>query len=166
MHAEAYAFVMQVAQKIGEPREGLELGSYNVNGSAREELTSVTSWYGIDRRPGPNVDEVADAETWKPKKRYDLVLCTEVLEHATHPDEIVKTAFHSLRRGGFFIMTCAAPGRTPHSDDGVHDPALISHYENVSSGEMYDWLEKAGFEVVAIEVNHRACDLYSLARRP
>jgi SAM-dependent methyltransferase len=164
MHSEAYTFVGYAAEEVGSPKAGLELGAYNVNGSARELFPSVTRWYGIDLRPGENVDEVANAETWMSKKRYDLVLCTEVLEHAQDPEAIVETAYRHLRKGGFFVMTCAAPGRAPHTNDGAHGD-VREHYENVSQNDMYDWLEKAGFDVLRLWVNTRARDLYALARR-
>ena len=163
MHAEAFAFVERVSWDM-DPKSALELGAYDVNGNCRILFPSVTAWWGVDRRPGPNVDEVADAETWRTKKKFDLVLCTEVLEHATHPEAIVDTAYRALREGGHFVMTCATAGRAPHSDDGVRGVEM-QHYQNVSQTEMFDWLDNAGFEVKRLEVNHRACDLYALAVR-
>lgn len=165
MHPEAYAFVAESASKVGSPRSALELGAFNVNGSARALFPSVTRWYGIDLRAGENVDEVANAETWKTKQRFDLVLCTEVLEHAKYPKAIVQTAANALRKGGYFVMTCAAPGRIPHSNDGAHG-GDVGHYANVSETEMYYWLEEAGFEILRLWVNRQAHDLYALALRP
>ena len=165
MHAEAYAFVRSIVELTHRPRAAVEFGAYDVNGNCRSLFPSVTRWHGIDVRPGPNVDEVANAETWRTKARYDLVLCTEVLEHARHPDLIVGSAFRALRKKGKFVMTCAGNGREPHTDDGVHG-VPIPHYRNIPESEMDEWLRDAGFRVKRLEVNRSACDLYVLALRP
>jgi len=164
MHPEAHAFVQSVVERTHHPRKALELGAYNVNGHCRGLFPSVTEWYGIDLRPGPNVDETANAETWKPQKRYDLVLCTEVLEHARHPEAIVETAHKALRKKGFFIMTCATTGRAPHSNDGAHS-GFKDYYRNITLTEMDDWLRHSGFRILRLEQNRQACDLYALAKR-
>jgi SAM-dependent methyltransferase len=36
---------------------------------------------------------------------YDLVLCTQVLEHCNHPDRIVNECHRVLKKGGTFIVT-------------------------------------------------------------
>lgn len=165
MHPEARAFVQSIVELTHHPKSAVEFGAYDVNGNCRGLFPSVVRWHGVDVRPGPNVDEVANCETWRTETRYDLVLCTEVLEHARHPDLIVGSAFRALRKKGKFVMTCAGNGREPHTDDGVHG-VPIPHYRNIPESEMDEWLRDAGFRIKRLEVNRKACDLYVLAIRP
>ena len=48
----------------GDPRAGLDIGGRDVNGTARDWFAN-TYWRGLDIRPGPGVDIVADATTWQ-----------------------------------------------------------------------------------------------------
>jgi hypothetical protein len=63
----------------------------------------------LDVLPGAGVDIVADAGDWDPGLQFDVVLCTEVLEHAPNAEQVVANAYRLLAPGGVFIMTCAAP---------------------------------------------------------
>jgi hypothetical protein len=76
MHPDAYRFI---AETIGTPTRVLELGSLDINGSPRA-LVLRGDWYGIDMQDGPAVNEVADASIWRSSRRFDLVVCAEVLE--------------------------------------------------------------------------------------
>lgn len=92
----------------------LELGSRDVNGSIRSLFSGAFYW-GIDIRPGPGVDEVADAATWRTDEPFDIVVCTEVFEHTPTWPALIETAALALRPKGRLIATMATLGRPPHS---------------------------------------------------
>lgn len=49
--------------------------------------------------------EVADANKFTITDEYDVVICSEVLEHLTHPQELVQSAYRILKPGGIMIVT-------------------------------------------------------------
>lgn len=143
---------------------GLDVGGRNVNGTGRDLWPTLT-WTTLDAMPGEDVDIVADAATWTPDRAYDLVICTEVLEHAEAWRDIVATCARALRPGGLLLLTCATHGRDPHS---AHDGGPVrpgEHYGNVDPDDLGDALRAAGLkgEVTAF---HDRGDVYAAARRP
>ena len=134
MHAEAYAWVAAVRSRMSV----CELGSRDVNGTVRG-LFLGWHYVGVDVRPGPGVDVVADAADWDGGgQRFDAVVCCEVFEHC--PDRwraVVANAFRLLTPGGWFACTAAGPGRAPHSCDGhpMADP-YPEPYANVDPADL------------------------------
>jgi SAM-dependent methyltransferase len=64
------------------------------------------SYTSLDMVRTDIVDIVCDAEDMPIEDgQYDLVLCTQVLEHCTHPDRIVNECYRVLKKGGTFIVT-------------------------------------------------------------
>ena len=100
----------------------------------------------------------------RPTGRYDVVLCTEVLEHAPDWISIVSVAASALVPGGRLVITCAGPGRAPHS--GIEATAIQpgEHYRNVPHTELADVLEGLGLEV--LDCRQTGFDTQAAARRP
>jgi len=78
------------------------------------EIGGATSYYaeyfpnkvGLDIRPSPNVDIVADAHSIPlPDNQFDVVLCTEVLEHLHTPQKAIDEMRRVLKPGGALILT-------------------------------------------------------------
>lgn len=130
----------------------LDIGGADVNGSARELFAPTTAWFGLDIAPSPGVDIVADATTWRGEldnvaglgmtlssvvdlgmtlPAFDIVLCTEVLEHVEHWPLILGTIHAALVPGGYAFITCASTGRRPHGARGEHDVPDGEWYRNV-----------------------------------
>ena len=132
MHPQAYDFVKEWAP----PHEVsvLEIGSCDVNGEVRHLFRGT--YTGLDIAPGPGVDIVANAADYVPEEQYDVVVCTEVLEHTPQWREIVANIGNNmLKPAGVLILTCAGPGRAPHSArGGIFDPDEF--YENVSPDDL------------------------------
>lgn len=159
MHAECYRFVERVANLLGAQDSVLEIGSRNVNGSVRPLFPSA-EYTGIDYRSGPGVDIVANAEAYRPSCLVDLVVCTEVLEHACNADAICQTAYEALKPGGVLILTAAGRGRAAHGTDGGQlDNG--EWYANIDEGHLRSWLKQFG--TVLIEVDDVVCDVRALA---
>lgn len=166
MHDEAFEFVVS-CRRVVNPQRVLEFGSLDINGSAHTAFpeVSVDDWFGIDLQDGPRVDEIADATTYQAAVRVDLVICCEVLEHTPQVSEIVQNAAHNLVLGGYFLVTCAAPPRPPHSgvDGGELRPG--EHYSNIPKVQLATELRAAKFRLVRIHHDRDRGDLYALAQK-
>jgi len=67
----------------------------------------ASRYVGVDAYPGPNVDEVAPAEDLGclGAETADVVLCTQVLEHAENPSRVVGEIHRVLRPGGLCMLS-------------------------------------------------------------
>jgi len=145
MHNEAFAFVKQFATK--EPITVIEIGSRNINGSARM-LFPKARWTGLDLYSGPDVDWVGNALDYHPYDAVDIVLCLEVLEHSEEWYELTANAAAWLKPLGKLIITCAGPGRSEHSH---HDGCQLrpgEYYGNVAAAELRAAIEDSGLHVI------------------
>jgi SAM-dependent methyltransferase len=165
MHIEAFNFVATARGRLAPDVTKLailEIGSFNVNGSVRPLFAGAARYYGIDVRPGPDVDEVADAREWEGGEAFDVVVSTEVLEHVEDPERILAGAWRALKPDGILILTAAGPGRAPHGVDGGEVGS--EPYANIDPEELRallaDWLD------VDIHFNAAAGDTYATARKP
>lgn len=144
----------------------LDLGGRDVNGTCRPVFPHAF-YETVDITDGPGVDHIGDARTWRSgdPAQFDTVLCTEVFEHLPGWQNVCDTAYHELRPGGRFIVTCAGPGRPPHSGrDAVPTPEPDEHYANVSPEELAKALTAAGFEMAACR--QHGLDTQALAIKP
>jgi SAM-dependent methyltransferase len=73
----------------------------------RAWVPGARSWYGIDVAPGPEVDAVIEpGERWPvDDAAYDVVLCTQVLEHVGELDHTVREVVRALRPGADAVFT-------------------------------------------------------------
>ena len=136
MHPAVRDFVARHAPSISA--DMLEIGAVDINGGVRDLFHPGCRWTGLDLAAGPYVDIVADAATWDPPRRYDVVVCTEVLEHAEQWRGIVATCGRALRDGGLLLLTCAGPGRAPYGQHGDTLPAPGEWYGNVHPDDLAD----------------------------
>lgn len=97
----------------------LEVGSADVNGTPRRVLLPLhpAEYIGVDQAPGPGVDMVVDAKALEAvfgPGSFDLVVCTEVLEHVPDWRAVVTALKRVLRVGGVLLLTTRAPGFPYH----------------------------------------------------
>lgn len=97
----------------------LEVGSFDVNGSIRGLIADLrpTSYLGVDMRPGPGVDDICSAEGLVAKfspARFDLVVSTEMLEHAEDWRAAIQNMKAVLKPGGILLLTTRGPGFPLH----------------------------------------------------
>lgn len=145
-----------VSRHAGSPQRVLEFGARNINGSARECFPGAIEYVGVDPQEGPDVDIVASGATVDAgSAAWDVVVCTEVLEHVDDVTAagIIANAYRHLRADGRFIMTCAAPGRGPHSAIDENPIRDFEFYRNVDGVLLVSWLEAAGFEQWTVELH-------------
>jgi SAM-dependent methyltransferase len=189
MHAEVMAWLRERAADLPAPERVLEVGSLNINGTARDAWPGMepgAAWLGVDVVAGRGVELTADASSpdFLPKVAasagmaqarspkgglrpgFDLVVCCEALEHAEQPAAIVRNAALTLRPGGAILITCAGEGRLPHS--GIDGGPLPEgeHYANVKRDELEEWLTAAGLAEVTVFHFPGRGDLYAVATKP
>ncbi len=160
MHDSARSFVARIVsgRQFGHV---VEVGGRNINGGVVDLIDYTRSYTSLDLYDGPGVDVVTDVRDWTPPHLVDLVICCEVLEHADDPAGVVKSCLAMLAPGGLFVMTCAGPGRAPHSG---HDGGPVrpdEHYANIEPADMHGWL--AGLDQVLVEHIEHLGDLYATA---
>lgn len=147
---------------------GLDVGGADVNGSVRAQLPN-TNWTGLDIGAAPGVDIVADAATFEwlydHGTRYDLVIATELFEHAEKWRDILAVMTEALALNGpqLLIATCASTGRPPHGSRGEWGVPDGQYYGNVDPDELRTELEKY-FREVHVEFNPNPGDVYCWAR--
>lgn len=148
MHPEAQRVVKAMLAEL-RPRSIYEIGSMNVNGSARTLCPpSVRRYFGIDTHRGRDVDAVGNGATYVPPFRPDLVLCMEVLEHTTDAAAICAQAHAVLKPGGQLIVTTASSGRCPHSPVDGNRVRPGEFYRPVDPSMLRAWMTAAGFAEV------------------
>jgi SAM-dependent methyltransferase len=161
MHPQAYAYGKRTLALLPAPQRVADLGGRNVNGSAQPLLPADVCYTVVDLRDGPNVDAIADAAVWGEANAYDLVICTEVLEHAPAAAAICANAHRILKPGGAFLVTTATTGRREHSAEDGGDLRAGEFYRNVRPEDLRAWLDP--FRRIEIEIERFAHDLYALA---
>jgi glycosyltransferase involved in cell wall biosynthesis len=121
MHGSVLGFfaygALQNAEVAG--KDVLEVGSLDVNGSVRPMVMArqPASYMGVDVVDGPGVDRVVDAvdlvATFGPDS-FDVVVSTEMLEHAADWQAAVANMVAVLRPGGVLVWTTRSPGFAYH----------------------------------------------------
>ena len=101
----------------------------------------ISTYVGMDytAHESEKISLLADAQKIPFKSdSFDTVLCTELLEHVSEPQEALNEIFRVLRKGGILILT--TPQRAP-----IHT-APHDYYRFTRYGLAY-MAEKAGFEI-------------------
>lgn len=161
MHSAVMGFVERFA--TDEVIDILDIGGRNVNGTPKE-LFPNARYTVLDIRAGEGVDIVADAATWGPGGQcWDLILSTECFEHTPEWPAICRTAYEACRKGGGIVITCAGPGRAPHSAFVEAGLQPGEFYNNVHPDALRTALRDAGWAHVAVE--QVGLDLQAAARR-
>lgn len=151
------------------PVRVLEFGSRDINGSARDAWPAAlchegdADWIGVDLVAGPLVDVLGDAVTIDLQPgTWDVVVCTEVLEHLAAWPLLVANAYRHLRDGGWFFVTCAGPGRLEHSAADGLALRFDEWYGNVEPETLDMVLRTSGFARRRVEYVAETAD----ERRP
>lgn len=93
----------------------LEIGSLDVNGSCRQQIIESGAWsyLGTDMRWGKGVDLVCEASQLPVvvgSGCYDLLICTEALEHMEHWQTCLVAMMDCLKVGGLLCLTTRSEG--------------------------------------------------------
>lgn len=93
----------------------LDVGSININGSMREycQTHAPKKYLGIDLTEGSGVDQVLNAEHLVKefgKNSFDVVISTEMLEHAAQWKPVITNMKQVLKPGGVILITTRSQG--------------------------------------------------------
>jgi SAM-dependent methyltransferase len=123
MHESVLAFgAAAITPEMVTGKAVLEVGSLNVNGSLRSYVEGLRprSYDGIDIQEGPGVDRVADICALKTTEPFDLIICTEMLEHAPDWRAAIRNMKAALKPGGWLLLTTRSVGFPFHEYPGDH----------------------------------------------
>jgi len=104
-------------------RRVLEVGSFDVNGSPRSVVIPLrpAEYIGVDLTSGPGVDRVCDGSALVDafgRCSFDIVISTEMLEHAPDWRAVVTQMKRVLRPNGTLVVTTRSPGFPYHAFPG------------------------------------------------
>jgi hypothetical protein len=142
----------------------LELGSLDMNGSARDLFWNPQDYVGVDWRLGRGVDEVSLAHEYHGRRDgyFDTVVSTEMLEHDPHWKLTLLRAVELLREGGHMVLTMAGEGRPEHEVQ-VSPEGERGYYHNLTIKEVLGHvLSISRFRMVHAEDNPNPGDSYFL----
>jgi SAM-dependent methyltransferase len=165
MHASAFTFAA-AALKVPdvEGKRVVEAGAYNYNGSVRPvyEAMGPASYVGTDEQAGPGVDVVCPAEKLPDllgEDSADVVISTEMLEHAHDWRAAMAGMVTVLAPGGLLLLTTRGPGFPFHPHPG--------DYWRFTVEQMDATCEACGLEMVRLEPDvPDQPGVFLLARKP
>ena len=116
MHESVMVFgqtVLSSSDIIG--KRVVEVGSMNINGSLREHIEALrpASYVGVDFLTGVGVDVVCDARDLVSRfgeQSFDVVISTEMLEHAENWRSAIDSMKRVLMPEGVLLLTARGPG--------------------------------------------------------
>ena len=177
MHPEAYRAVGRMVKHSGinveEPWMGLDVGGASWNGTARDHLPNAR-WTILELAPTQyealwDQYVIGDATTWRPSHdgftRFDVVLCTELLEHVEQWPAVIETLAHAVKPGGIVMLTCASTGRPVHGATGTPQPLDDEWYANVDVPDLEVEFMK-WFGDFKVDYQWPPGDAYAFARGP
>ena len=176
MHDSAYHWLQQIRANHSFQSPVLEIGSIDINGSARELWGTLQPYIGVDIVDGKNVDCVVDIRDWDiinnrynhPYLHYDFrtIICTEVLEHV-EPSSIINAMWLYMGDTCKVVITAASTKRKSHSADGSPELKVDEYYKNVHPTTLLSLLNNPPIYIECISVdviiNNDSSDVYAFA---
>jgi SAM-dependent methyltransferase len=165
LHPSAYIFAARAltAADVAGKRV-VETGAYDYNGSVRSvyEAMGPASYTGTDVQPGPGVDVVCPAEKLPAElgeNSADIVISTEMLEHAEDWRGAVAGMARILAPGGQLLLTTRGPGFPYHPHPEDHWRFTVDAMDGIA--------EACGLEVLRLEPDvFDQPGVFLLARKP
>ncbi|MBE9570721.1 MAG: class I SAM-dependent methyltransferase [Proteobacteria bacterium] len=132
--------------------EGRGLAIYQRNGFDPEGL-ELNEKAAQDARMAGFTVHIQPLEEFQPKKLFDIVVLSNVLEHAPNPKEMLKNIHRVLKPGGHVWISC------PNSQSWLrklfgrswinwHVPFHLFHFSSKTLGQL---LQRSGFEITELK---------------
>jgi hypothetical protein len=118
VHSSVLAFVERATRDLPEAIRVLDIGSLDVNGSARGLFPNATEYVGVDLQEGPGVDVAASAHELYDHVPigFDLVLCLEMLEHDSAPWLTAAQIAAVAKPGALVLVSARGNGFPLHNE--------------------------------------------------
>lgn len=133
----------------GSPRV-LDCGALDINGNNRY-LFKMGCYIAIDIEGGKNINKVSLIHEYPmPVNLFDIVICTETLEHDMYYKKSIPHMVKLLRPGGLLIITCGSDKREVHGVKGnreadspftVKIPGWDEWFHGISDTELVEIME-------------------------
>lgn len=93
---------------IKEGDSVLDIGC--ASGHLMKHITKKVDYFGVDVskeaiKDNPHPSIIGNAESFKRKKKFDKIVCLEVLEHLENPAKAMKSMIRHLKPKGLIILT-------------------------------------------------------------
>jgi len=139
----------------------IEVGSTDINGSLRSivELFGPSEYIGVDIQNGPGTDRICSAENCIRKfgyNRFDVVICTELLEHVKNWRRVIHNLKSILKPDGRLIITTRSKGFPYHGY-----PFDFWRYEISDMKTIF-----CDFEIEILEYDQQAPGIFLLVKKP
>jgi SAM-dependent methyltransferase len=166
MHPSAFLFASTaLAGADVKDRKVVEAGAYNYNGTVRGvyEAMGPAAYLATDAQPGPGVDLVCPAEKLPDllgDGTADVVISTEMLEHAEAWRAAVTGMVQVLAPGGVLLLTARGPGFPYHPHPG--------DFHRFTAGQMAAVAWSCGLDIIRCEPDPDPASpgVFLLARKP
>ncbi len=125
----------------------LEVGSQDVNGTPRDVITPFgpRTYCGIDCGPGKGVDLVLDATkliSHFGRSSFDVVISTEMLEHAEDWRASISQMKEILRPGGLLVLSARGLGFPYHGFPHDHWRYTVDDFQEIFSDMKIDIIKE------------------------
>jgi hypothetical protein len=164
MHSSVDEFVASAlaAEDVAGKRV-IEAGSYDYNGTVRKmvEALDPASYLGTDVQEGPSVDLVCPAEDIAAQLGCacaDVVITTEMLEHALNWRAAISGMVAALAPRGVLLLTTRSTGFPYHPNP--------EDYWRFSVNAMRAVMNAAELQVERLQSDPLAPGVFALARKP
>ena len=84
--------------------EVVDVGSYDVNGTFKDIMLPSWKYTGVDRVPGPNVDEVMVGDYEFPSLSADLVISGSCFQYVGNPFKLMAAIYGIIKPGGIVVV--------------------------------------------------------------
>ena len=141
-HQRIYTFCQEFVKNknVLEFGSGYGSGAYRLSKFAREVLAIDIDWRSINESPRrfkrDNLQFIrGDAESFKPPKKYEVIVALQLIEHLKNPDKFIKNICFNLTNEGLLILS------TPNALTQSFNENPY-HYREYSAGELRKLLGK------------------------
>lgn len=177
-HKAQFEYVESVKTKFPDFFENVvvyDFGSLDINGNNKVHFEGA-QYTGVDIGEGKNVDVVSKAHEFKPRKKADVVISTEMLEHDMFWVESLRNMLRLLRSGGLMVITCATTGRPEHGTSKTKNtdspfttqvPEWANYYRNLDTNDfIYALNPELNFDEfeITLDLDHKDIQFYGIKK--
>jgi len=151
----------QLKEEYVRGKSIIEVGSFDFNGSLRSiaEAFNPSLYVGVDIQSGPGVDQICKAEDLISKmgvNKFDVLICTELLEHVKNWKKVIHNCKHIVKPGGIVLITTRSKGYRYHGG-----PFDFWRYQMSDMEFIF-----RDFDIEVLEKDNQLPGVFLVARKP